>query len=281
MPGDLESLRRELWLGEVPACFSLHPNDLASLACEPEPCCMMLPRVSYLPLHLEEIRQYFSQYIKSDLLENEIWCETSSGDKVKWHLPIGVTYDMLHGLQESTSIWHLTVHFSDYPEQLLLRCPSLDSVRAHFLSTIKEADALKHASGVMNNMLEAENSLLWTGMLDRKYEDFWSVNNRLMDCNTTNQTLGYKYLPIRVYKRDQTYSQPLVLADGESPCTVKDLLISCYFDINDDIAVVSQGIDIPLDSNVYELAQSLSYSDNFLYLCIALKTSTLQGQTIT
>lgn len=40
----VESIRRELWLGEIPTCFTLDTEDLASIVNEPEPCCLMLPR---------------------------------------------------------------------------------------------------------------------------------------------------------------------------------------------------------------------------------------------
>ena len=123
----------------------------------------------------------------------------------------------------------------------------------------------------MNNMLEADNQMLWNGIKVRNFEEFWSINNRLMDTNTTNQSLGYRHLPIRLYKTDKTYSQPLVLA--ESSITVEELLETCAVCLDDNLTVISQGIEIPLDADVYELSQSLSYSDNFLYLCVVPVTS--------
>ena len=95
---------------------------------------------------MAEVRAYFLQYVKPALQDNEIWFETESGDKVKWQLPVGVSYDILQGIQTTSQVWQLKVHFSNYPEQVLLRCPSLDCVKAHFMSTVKEADALKHSS---------------------------------------------------------------------------------------------------------------------------------------
>ena len=128
-------------------------------------------RCSYLPLHISEVRDYFLQYIKPDLKQSEIWFETENGDTIKWHLPVGVSYDMYQGVNRSNGVWHLTVHFSFFPEQVLLRCPSLDCVKAHFMSTIKEADSLKHASVcqwflmklLIVSQLLAYNSRLWLG----------------------------------------------------------------------------------------------------------------------
>lgn len=103
-------------------------------------------RSSYLPLHTAEVKDYFMQYTKPALKDSEMWFETKNGDKIKWHLPIGVNFDMYEGLTDGNFVWHLTVHFSFFPEQVLLRCPSVDCVKAHFMSTIKEADSLKHSS---------------------------------------------------------------------------------------------------------------------------------------
>lgn len=115
--------------------------------------------------------------------------------------------------------------------------------------------------------------MLWNGLATRNFEQFWTVNRQLMDCNTANQSSGYKHLPIRVYKTDRSYSQPLVPADQETGNTVKDLLDLCAIDLDTEMLVISQGIEVPLDSNVCEITQSLSSFDNFLYLCTATKVA--------
>lgn len=107
---------------------------------------------------MADIKQYFSAFIRQELLDNEIWCDTEHGDKIKWHLPFGVSYDILHGLSVEGAIWHLNVHFSDYPEQELLRCPSLDCVKSYFLTTLKEADALKHGSVSLMTIFCCDNA---------------------------------------------------------------------------------------------------------------------------
>jgi len=268
----IESIRRELWLGEIATCFTLDAEDLSSIVNEPEPCCLMLPRSSYLPLHISEVKAHFTQYIKPSLKDSEIWFETENGDKIRWHLPVGVSYDMHERGGGGNAVWQLTVHFSFYPEQVLLRCPSIDCVKAHFMSTIKEADSLKHASGVMNNIRESENAMLWNGILTRSFDEFWTINRRLMDCNTSKQPLQYKHLAMRIYKTDKTYIQPFLSAptedDNSTDITLGELLTLYSIDMDSGQTILCQGIDIPLDSNVYELSQTMSYPDNFLYLCV-------------
>uniref|UniRef100_UPI00301015B0 autophagy protein 5 isoform 9 n=1 Tax=Mus musculus TaxID=10090 RepID=UPI00301015B0 len=51
-----------------------------------------------------------------------------------------------------------------FPEKDLLHCPSKDAVEAHFMSCMKEADALKHKSQVINEMQKKDHKQLWMGL---------------------------------------------------------------------------------------------------------------------
>ena len=50
-----------------------------------------------------------------------------------------------------------------FPADELMRCPSRDVVEAHFMSTVKEADALKRKSQVINGMQKKDHKQLWMG----------------------------------------------------------------------------------------------------------------------
>ena len=45
-----------------------------------------------------------------------------------------------------------------------MHCPSKDAVEANFMSVVKEADALKHRSHMINNMQKKDHKLMWTGV---------------------------------------------------------------------------------------------------------------------
>lgn len=124
----------------------------------------------------------------------------------------------------------------------------------------------------MNNIRESENAMLWNGILTRSFDEFWTINRRLMDCNTSKQPLQYKHLAMRIYKTDKTYIQPFLSAptedDNSTDITLGELLTLYSIDMDSGQTILCQGIDIPLDSNVYELSQTMSYPDNFLYLCV-------------
>ncbi|CAH8623147.1 unnamed protein product [Heterobilharzia americana] len=129
------------------------------------------------------------------------------------HYPIGVVFDMCADTMDIP--WKITVHFSNYPSDLLLSPPvSRSAVETHFLSMIKEADALKHRSYVINQMQARDHRQLWNGLLHFRYDQFWSVNSRLMEplpCST-------KDLPMEdISLCDSPEEKPLQNSDMPSP----------------------------------------------------------------
>lgn len=51
-----------------------------------------------------------------------------------------------------------------FPDRDLLRCSSSAVIEAHFMSTIKEADAFKHKGQVINDMQKKDHKQLWMGL---------------------------------------------------------------------------------------------------------------------
>lgn len=115
MPEDREVLR-EVWDGRIATCFNLFQDDLYTMAV-PDPCFLMLPRLSYLPLVTEKVRQsknnftlktiffstslsfykvkkHFHKFVHPDRQDSEMWFDFD-GVPVKWHLPIGLLFDQV------------------------------------------------------------------------------------------------------------------------------------------------------------------------------------------
>lgn len=74
------------------------------------------------PTHLCSLISYISLVIGSILIYYR-------------HYPVGVLYDM-YG--KSALPWAITVHFQNYPVETILRCPDEDTIKSHFLNTLKE-----------------------------------------------------------------------------------------------------------------------------------------------
>lgn len=161
----------EVWGGQVPAVFTLSEQDQVT---DSAPCYIMLPRMSYLPLATDKVRKHFSSNISS---ASDMWF---SHDDVplRWHHPIGLLYDQLScNNPELTLPWRITVHFSQFPVDTLLPCQTRDQVttiiimtssnnfqsqvETVFMSSLKEADQLKHSGKIVSQMQKKDHNQLW------------------------------------------------------------------------------------------------------------------------
>lgn len=83
-----------------------------------------------------------------------------------------------------------------YPADVLLAPPvDRQAVESHFMSLLKEADALKHRSQVMNQMQARDHQQLWTGLLSHQFDKFWMINRRLMEPLIINPRIDSPQLP--------------------------------------------------------------------------------------
>ncbi|KAH0622188.1 hypothetical protein JD844_024280 [Phrynosoma platyrhinos] len=220
------------------------------------------------------------------------------------HHPIGLLFD-LHASNTALP-WNITVHFKNFPEKDLLHCPSKDVIEAHFMACIKEADALKHKSQVINEMQKKDHKQLWMGLQNGKnvctafivlhtdecyfhffpdkFDQFWAINRKLMEYPPEEN--GFRYIPFRIYQlktnfyfqatSERPFIQKLfrpVAADGQ-PHTLGDLLKDvCPAAINSEdgekkTQVVIHGIEPMLETPIQWLSEHMSYPDNFLHISI-------------
>uniref|UniRef100_A0A671QKJ8 Autophagy protein 5 n=1 Tax=Sinocyclocheilus anshuiensis TaxID=1608454 RepID=A0A671QKJ8_9TELE len=217
---DDKDVLRDVWFGRIPACFTLSPEETTER--EAEPYYLLLPRVSYLMLVTDKVKKHFLRVMKAEDVE-EMWFEYE-GTPLKWHYPIGVLFD-LHASNTALP-WNITVHFKNFPERDLLHCPSNSVIEAHFMSCIKEADALKHKSQVINDMQKKDHKQLWMGLQNDKFDQFWAMNRKLMEYPTEEG--GFRYIPFRIYQTmsDRPFIQKLfrpVSPEGHT-LTLGDLL---------------------------------------------------------
>jgi len=268
MADDREVLR-ELWDGRLPICFSLAADEVISVE-TPEPIYLMVSRQTYLPIITEKIERHFMKHIEKDLVD-EIWMEFE-GQPLKWHYPVGLLYDIC--AYNSSLPWNITVHFQNFPSDELMRCSSREVVESHFMSTVKEADALKRNSQVINSMQKKDHKQLWMGLLNDKFDQFWMVNRKLMDCTPEDP---FKHIPIRLYQLDKPFVQKLVKPFQTESCglgargdvlTLGGAISILTPDIPQPYSVVIQGLEPPLETPIHYLSEHLSYPDNFLHIVL-------------
>lgn len=66
------------------------------------------------------------------------------------------------------------------------------------MSCMKEADALKHKSQVINEMQKKDHKQLWMGLQNDRFDQFWAINRKLMEYPPEEH--GFRYIPFRIYQ---------------------------------------------------------------------------------
>ena len=281
MASDKQVLR-EVWEGKLPLCITIAPDEVNSI--DPiEKIYVMAPRQSYLPLCCERVAEVFRKaHASGDASEEgsnshtEVWFE-HNGTPLKWHLPIGVLFD-LHSDDTNLLPWQLTAHCANFPEGELLHCRSSDVIEAHFISRLKEADYLKHDGDVINAMRRNDHQALWSGVKGQKFEQFWDVNQKLME---PVRAASFKYIPFYIHQRNQPVTQRLFQPNnnnddnGDAPSkTLAHLLEDSLPQFDPTTSrVVVQGLEPPLETPIQWLSEHLSHLDNFLHIVVRERSS--------
>lgn len=267
---DDKDVLRDVWFGRIPTSFTLYQDEITER--EADPYYLLLPRVSYLTLVTDKVKKHFQKVMKQEDM-GEMWLEYE-GTSLKWHYPIGLLFD-LHASNTALP-WNITVHFKNFPEKDLLHCTSNYVIEAHFMSCIKEADALKHKGQVINEMQKKDHKQLWMGLQNDKFDQFWAINRKLMEYSVEEG--GFRYIPFRIYQTtsDRPFIQKLfrpVTAEGQTH-TLGDLLKEMFpaavtsDDGEKKYQVVIHGIEPVLETPLQWLSEHLSYPDNFLHISV-------------
>lgn len=143
---------------------------------------------------------------------------------LKWQYPLGLLYDLFSGAvpyQQSRDVrdhfvsdnekpilpWRLTLHFSDWPEQALVK-PDAEGKSLHdaFINSVKEADFLRNgtAKGIMS-LSKDDSTRLWNAVQDHEFESFQGISRRLLHA----QGAPLRHIPLKIYlPSSPTASQP-------------------------------------------------------------------------
>jgi autophagy-related protein 5 len=136
---------------------------------------------------------------------------------LKWHYPLGLLYDLYSGAEpaypsDSSSPshkteasedehrrlpWKLTVHFSEYPTEQLVRLDTDDKVMHDlFRNSVKEADYLRTGTGKTVMFLsEKDSTQLWGAVKQHDFSLFNPINYKLLN----PQGAALRHLPVRIY----------------------------------------------------------------------------------
>ena len=148
------------------------------------------PRLSYLPFLLPRLHAFFGPcLINPEVIPYDGWFSFEDVP-LKWQYPLGLLHDLFSGASPSQAPglnaqdhspeegveeglpWRLTLHFTDWPEQALVR-PDAEGKMLHdaFINSVKEADFLRNgtAKGIMS-LSKEDSTQMWNAVQKRMAE---------------------------------------------------------------------------------------------------------------
>ncbi|KAE8157505.1 autophagy protein Apg5-domain-containing protein [Aspergillus tamarii] len=314
----LNSIQKTVWDGRLPLQISLAPSE-SRIYDQTDPYLISYPRISYLPSLLPRLRTFFaSSLIDPSSHAHDGWF-SFEGVPLKWHLPIGLLYDLYAGAdpaskgtaesedagwdiddQNSPLPWRIVVHFSDWPDEELVRLDAGGMVMNDaFINSVKEADFLRNgtAKGIMS-LSKEDSSGLWKSVQDVELPSFQRISNILLP--PLNQP--FRNIPIRIFlplppdsgspslKVVQSPIPPSIpptsvaasqLALSRSSITpqtqtigsaLHSLLPHLFPSRRTPVLAkpVLHGAAVPMSAPVEELVRSSAYGDGWLYIVVRM-----------
>ncbi|KAJ5095893.1 hypothetical protein NUU61_005249 [Penicillium alfredii] len=310
----LLSIQKSIWDGRIPLQIVLAPSESRTYD-QTDPYLIASPRVSYLPSLLPKLRAFFSSsLIEPNSQPHDGWF-AFEGVPLKWHYPIGLLFDLYAGADpasktstrgddspeaESALPWRLTVHFSDWPDEDLVRLDADGMVMNDaFINSVKEADFLRNgtAKGIMS--LSKEDTFgLWKAVEGVDLPAFQRISNILLP----PPSQPFRNIPIRIFlplppdaespslKMIQSPLPPSIptasiqssqllssrSSPGMQPQTVgtvlHTLLPNLFPSRRTPILAkpVLHGAVLPMSAPIEEVVRSSAYGDGWAYLVIRM-----------
>lgn len=198
----LTNIQKTVWDGKLPLEIILSPSESRTFdqtdpyLVTPQPSSenksnypfqITCPRLNYLPSLLPKLRSFFSSSLIDPSSQAHHGWFSFEGVPLKWHYPVGLLYDLYAGadpaskgadlFSNSSLPWRLTLHFSDWPDEELVRLdPDGLVMNDAFINSVKEADFLRNgtAKGIMS--LSKEDSFgLWKAVEEGTGTPFPSI----------------------------------------------------------------------------------------------------------
>ena len=147
------------------------------------------------------------------------------------------------------------------------------------MSSLKEADQLKHSGKVISQMQKKDHNQLWLGLSSNKFDQFWAINRKLMEGDSET----FKHIPARFYltTSDGTDSANIVQKLISPGLCLEEMLVHLGWegarlvaqtDIMRNYKNISrciiQGTEPDMKTPLLWLSRHLAYPDNFLHIII-------------
>lgn len=227
-------------------------------------------RVSYFPAYYSKIYQFFS--LLATPIGPTFWLEYESVP-VKWHEPVGVLYDVLCVLDNS-SVWDLDLKVATtdnpYPESLIPFLYGSDyerMLRQIVINQLKQSCyVINGNSRAMMSLSEADTDSLWKAVVTHDYETYHRIDTKV------RHKSKFQKIPLRVLVSGSTTMilGPVSRQIGGIDVTLGEILSNWLGDffVNHGAVPYVHGINIEvlLDQPLAEVWEKFRHLDNFIYV---------------
>lgn len=193
-PAAIAALQSKIWNGSIPLEIRLAASDCRTYD-ESEPYFIQHPRLSYLAFLLPKLHSNFAaSLINPEVDPHDAWLSFEDVT-LKWHLPLGLLYDLFAGAEpyalDASSTgetpdavldpteaavsseplpWKLTIHYSDFPEEQLIQLDAEGrAMQDTYINAVKEADFVRNGTARTVMSLSKEDSdNLWLAVQKRE-----------------------------------------------------------------------------------------------------------------
>mmetsp|Transcript_23197 Transcript_23197/g.30292 ORF Transcript_23197/g.30292 Transcript_23197/m.30292 type:complete len:295 (+) Transcript_23197:305-1189(+) len=283
----LSSFPNLLWDGLIAVEILINEKDITSLD-HPVPYYLMLPRMSYLPCFAEEVIDHFKECVPE--APGNIWFEFD-GEPLKWHLPVGVLYDLLH--KDDRFPWRLTVHFQDFPVGQVTKWEGEAGMKFSFAHALKQSLFLQHGTTRKLANKDQQESL-WQGVKETQFSGNLSTFLKIREQLAAKKE-GISKIPVRIVQNGLPILQlPIApMSEQGKPVSIQSFLQRAlpslfhqttsnldkgpsndtYMDqskMDKPPVILCQGVQVPLNTHLFEAWETLAHADLFLYLSIRI-----------
>lgn len=285
----MDEIRSLVWRGTLNVQLTIKPSllvaDVISKQCALN---VRIPRNNYLPTYLPFILSNFRKHLQIDIDESNqvFWFEFESVP-LFWNYPVGVLYDSMTCLnpserirnddENSLSIWKLElVHGSEAPSGVIPLVGGTEQIQNYWMHQWKQACfVLNGSSRQMMSLSMHDSKRFWKSVVDREQKSFEAISSRVVPFKP-------RFIPLVIHQSlpEMKIVQPVVSEfkkDG-SKMQLVDILKTQFPELFQTgtkilMKMVSNGIEIPLSANLYELYLRFMTFDGFLHLSICLSSN--------
>ncbi|KAH9199333.1 autophagy protein Apg5-domain-containing protein [Zygosaccharomyces rouxii] len=291
---NMDQIRELVWSGAINVQINVKQSLLLNEVSHKESLVnVRIPRDTYLVLYLPAIVSHLRNSLKIDPNGNDggtYWFEFEDVP-LFWNYPLGVLYDSMLALnppgrvsrdtENSINVWKIELAYgSNPPAGVIPLINGIDQIKSYWMHQWKQSCYILNGSAKQVMSLSMQDSQqFWGSILNRDRTNFGRISSKIIPKRP-------KFIPIILHQTLPDIKRIQLSAteckDDGSLQTVADLAKIQFPEFFQDNQVlmkaVSNGIEVPLHSNVFELYQRLMSFDGFLHVCICLVSNDEYGE---